>query len=68
MITITTTKLLSPSYCKNVVKNHPVSNASGDHNFQLQDSKLSEIIEPSWLTFKIEFLWWWECQILGREK
>ena len=39
--------------CKNVVKNHPISNASRVHNFQLQNSKLCEVIDLSLLILKI---------------
>ena len=39
--------------CKNVVKNHPVSNASWVHNFQIQDPKVFEVIDLSLLISKI---------------
>ena len=56
------------NYCKNVVKSHPVSNVCWGYNFQLQRSRLCEMIDLSLLISKIKFLWWWPCQILGRDK
>ena len=39
--------------CKNVVKNHPISNVSCVHNFQLQNPKLCKVIDLSLLILKI---------------
>ena len=57
-----TTKCFLPN-----IKDHPISNASLDCNFQLQDSKLSEVIDLSLLILKIKFLWGWD-EILERDK
>ena len=50
-----TTKCFFAISCKNVVKNHPISNASRVHNFQLQDPTLHEVIDLSLLILKIKF-------------
>ena len=47
------TKCFFAISCKNVVKNHPISNASCVHNFQLQNCKLCEVIDLSLLMLKI---------------
>ena len=54
--------------CKNVVKSHQISNASWDHNFQIRDCKLCEVIDLFLLISKIKFLLGWANQILGRNK
>ena len=48
-----TTKCFFAISCKNVVKNHQISNASCVHNFKLQNAKLYEVIDPSLLILKI---------------
>ena len=71
MVTMTTIQppsAFSPLLVKNVVKSHPISNASRVHNFQLQGSRLCEMIDLSLLISKTIFLWGWVCQILGRDK
>ena len=52
--------------CKNVVKRHPILNASWVHNFKFQNSKLCEVIDLSLLILLI--LWGWTCKILRRDK
>ena len=49
-----TTKCFFSNYYKNVVKNYPISNASWDHKFQFQDSKLCEIFVFDRFHFLIE--------------
>ena len=63
-----TTKCFLPIIVKILVKNQPFSNASWDHNFELQNSKLCEVIELSFLILKIKFLWGRAYQISGRDK
>ena len=48
-----TTKFFFAISCENVVKNHPILNASWDHNFQLQDPKLWDLIDLSLLISKM---------------
>ena len=48
-----TTKCFSAISCNNVVKNHPISNAFLVHNFQLQNSKLCEVIDLPLLGLKM---------------
>ena len=48
-----TTKCFFAISCKNVVKNHPILNASLVHNFKLQNPKLCEVIDLSLLILKI---------------
>ena len=50
-----TTKCFFAISSKNVVKNHPISNASCVHNFKLQDSRLCDMIDLSLLTSKTKF-------------
>ena len=45
-----------PFLVKNVVKNHPISNASWVHNFQLQNPKLCEVMDLSLLILKYNFM------------
>ena len=49
-----TTKCSFAISCKNAVKNGPISNAFGVHNFQVQDPKLCEVIDLSLLISKIK--------------
>ena len=67
MITMTTIQL-PIAFFANYSKNHPISNACWDHNFQLQDLRLCKLIDLSLLISKIKFLWGWECQIQERDK
>ena len=48
-----TTKCFFAISSKNVVKNHPISNASWVHNFQLQNRKVFEVIDLCLLILKI---------------
>ena len=48
-----TTKCFLAISSKNVVKNHPISNASRVHNFQFQNPKLCKVIDLSLLILEI---------------
>ena len=48
-----TSKCFFAISCKNVVKSHPISNASWVYNFQLQNPKLCEVIDLPLLILKI---------------
>ena len=50
-----TTKFSFAISCKNVVKNHPVSNAAWVHNFQYNNTKLCEVIDLSLSLWKYNF-------------
>ena len=63
-----TIKCFFAIYCKNVVKNHPISNTFWDHNLQLQDPKPCEVVDLSLLISEVKFLLGWAYQILGRDK
>ena len=71
MVTMTTIQPplgLFAIFCKNVVKNHPISDASWDQNLQLQDPKRCEVIDLFLLISKRKLLWGWAHQILGGDK
>ena len=49
-----TTLCFFANYCNNVVKNYPVSNTSWDYSFPFGDPKLCEVIDISFLIWKIK--------------